>query len=126
MTSTAASLATEFQFSLPRGLVHNGITHRTGKMRLANARDELVAKNNPHVRAYPDYLTLALLSQVITELGSLESVSAEDLENLFTQDLAYLREFYNRINQAGTTEFPVQCPACQHQFKAELVLAGEL
>jgi hypothetical protein len=94
-------------------------------MRLATARDELVAHKHRHVQAYPEYLMLVLLSQVITQLGTLESVSPDDLENLLTQDLAYLRELYNRINQTGSAQLPVQCPQCNHQFQTELVLSGE-
>jgi hypothetical protein len=122
----APPLLTQFSFTLPRGLVdRNGVAHQQGVMRLATARDELVAQKHRHVQAYPEYLMLVLLSQVITQLGSLEVVSPDDLENLFTQDLAYLREFYNRINQSGTAQLPVQCPQCSHQFETELVLSGE-
>lgn len=121
------SLLTEFNFLLPRGLVdRSGVTHRHGVMRLATARDELVARKHRHVQAYPDYLLLVLLAQVITQLGTLETVAPEDLENLFTPDLAYLRELYNRINQVGSTRVPMQCPQCSHQFATELALAGEL
>jgi len=119
-------LMTEFSFTLPRGLVDsNGVVHRHGVMRLATARDELVAHKHRHVQAYPEYLMLVLLSQVITQIGSLDSVSPEDLENLFTPDLAYLREFYNRVNQTGSAKLPIQCPQCNHQFQTELVLSGE-
>lgn len=119
-------LITEFNFSLPRGLVDRlGVTHRNGVMRLATARDELVAHNHRHVRAYPEYLMLVLLSQVITSLGTMEEITPDDLENLFTQDLSYLREFYSRVNQSGSTEIPVQCPQCNHHFGLELSLLGE-
>lgn len=112
---------------LPRGLVDSGgVVHRLGVMRLATARDELVAHKHRHVQSYPEYLMLVLLSQVITQLGTLEAVSPEDLENLFTQDLAYLREFYNRINQNGSAKLPIQCPQCNHQFQTDFVLSGEL
>ncbi len=121
------SILTEFNFMLPRGLVDtHGTVHQTGTMRLATARDELVAHKHRHVQAYPEYLMLVLLSQVITQLGTLEAVSPEDLENLFTQDLAYLRELYNRINQTGSAKLPAQCPQCNHSFHTDLVLAGEL
>jgi hypothetical protein len=120
-------LQTEFSFLLPRGLVDaTGTVQRAGRMRLATARDELLAHKHRHVQAYPEYLMLVLLSQVIVELGTLETVSPEDLENLFTQDLAYLREFYNRVNQVGNAKLPVHCPQCSHHFETELVLAGEL
>jgi len=66
-----------------------------------------------------------LLSRVITRLGSLSSVTPEVLEGLFTRDLAYLREFYNRLNQQGDAYIPVQCPQCSTQFSVELSLSGE-
>lgn len=119
-------LLTEFHFMLPRGWVDaQGVTHRHGVMRLATARDELTAHRHRQVQTYPEYLLLVLLSQVITQLGSQPRVSPEELEGLFTQDLAYLREFYNRVNQAGSAQIPTQCPQCEHQFQTELVLAGE-
>ncbi|MDX2099280.1 MAG: phage tail assembly protein [Leptolyngbyaceae cyanobacterium bins.59] len=123
----ADPLVTEFSFTLPRGLMDTrGAVHQHGSMRLATARDELIASKHRHVQAYPEYLMLVLLSQVITQLGTLETISPEDLENLFTQDLAYLRELYNRINQTGSVRLPVHCPQCNHQFQTDLVLSGEL
>lgn len=123
----ANPLQTEYSFVLPRGLVDSsGVVHRNGVMRLATARDELVAHKHRHVQVYPEYLTLVLLSQVITHLGALETVSPEDLENLFSQDMAYLRELYNRINQVGSLKLPTQCPQCNHRFETELALSGEL
>jgi hypothetical protein len=122
----ADSLRTEFNFYLPRGLVDStGIVHRQGMMRLATARDELVAYKHHQVQTYPEYLVLVLLSEVITQLGSLATVSPADLEGLFTQDLAYLRELYNRVNQTGSTKLPAQCPQCNHSFPVEFVLSGE-
>jgi hypothetical protein len=58
-------------------------------------------------------------------LGSLTEITPELLENLFSRDLAYLREFYNRINQQGDVYLPVQCPQCRTNFQVELALAGE-
>ena len=122
----STALLTEFNFRLPRGLVDaNGVVHQDGVMRLATARDELAARKHHLVQTYPDYLMLVLLAQVITHLGSLTSVTPEDLENLFTPDLAYLRELYNRVNQTGSAKLSTQCPQCHHQFQTELVLSGE-
>lgn len=124
--TVANILLTEFTFILPRGLVDaNGVIQQQGVMRLATARDELLAQKHRHVQAYPEYVTLVLLSQVITQLGTLEAVSPEDLENLFTQDLAYLRELYNRVNQVGSAKLSVHCPQCSHRFQTDMVLSGE-
>jgi hypothetical protein len=66
-----------------------------------------------------------MLAQVITRLGNFINLTPEILEDLFTVDLAYLREFYNRINQSGEAHIPAQCPQCQHAFNLELSSAGE-
>lgn len=117
---------TEFTFTLPRGLIDaQGNLHRQGIMRLATARDEIQVQGDRRVQENPAYAMLVMLSRVITRLGSLSTVTPDHLEELFTLDIAYLREFYSRINQQGTAYMPVQCPQCAHAFKAELTLVGE-
>ena len=119
-------LVSEFSFTLPRGLVDgSGQIHRQGTMRLATGRDELAVLRDRQAQAYPGYGTLVMLARVITQLGSLETVDPAQLEGLFTQDLGYLREFFNRINQQGSTQVPAHCPQCDHDFAVELALAGE-
>lgn len=116
----------EFDFTLPRGLVDlQGGVHRQGAMRLATAKDEIYVQKDRRIRDNAGYGVLVMLSRVITRLGSLSSVTPELLEGLFTRDLAYLREFYNRINQDGDAYIPVQCPNCSSQFEVELSLSGE-
>lgn len=115
-----------FRFSLPKGFVDaQGQIHRQGLMRLATARDELVVQRDRRVQSDPVYGVLVMLSRVIIQLGELSDLTPELLEDLFTRDLAYLREFYNRINQQGDVLIPVQCPQCQQQFQVELALSGE-
>jgi len=117
---------TEFDFTLPKGLVDSqGGVHRQGVMRLATAKDEMFVQKDRRVRDEPAYGALIMLSRVITRLGGLNSLNPELLENLFTLDLAYLRDFYNRINGEGNIFFPVQCPECNHQFQVEMALSGE-
>jgi hypothetical protein len=119
-------LHTEFKFILPRGLIDTqGDVHRQGVMRLATAKDEIYVQKDRRVQMEPAYGVLVMLSQVITGLGTLSSVTPELLEGLFTLDLSYLREFYNRINQEGDAYIPVQCPQCSSQFSVELSLSGE-
>jgi len=125
--SSPSVFVTEFDFTLPRGLVdESGAVHRQGVMRLATAKDELMTQKDRRVRNDSAYTILVMLSRVITRLGSLATVTPERLENLFTQDLAYLRELYNRINQQGEASLLVECPACNHQFEVEFALSGEL
>jgi hypothetical protein len=117
---------TEFEFTLPKGLVDlKGNVHRQGKMRLSTAKDELALQKNSQIQDSDAYGVLIRLSQVITCLGDLSSITPSLLENLFILDLAYLREFYNRINQNNDASVIAQCPKCSYKFKTELVLAGE-
>jgi len=119
-------LETEFRFMLPKGWIDpEGKVHHQGMMRLAIARDELAVQRDSRVQVDPGYGVLVMLARVITRLGDRTTVTPELLEHLFTRDLAYLREFYNQINQQGSALLPVQCPKCQSDFKVELAFAGE-
>ncbi|AKG20501.1 hypothetical protein [Calothrix sp. 336/3] len=119
-------LTTEFDFFLPRGLIdEKGNIHRHGVMRLATAKDEIAVSKDRRIQDSTAYTALVMLSRVIVRLGDLSQCSPELLENLFSLDLGYLREFYNRINQQGNIDIPVHCPQCNHRFQTELVLSGE-
>lgn len=120
------ALRTEFDFTLPRGLIDSqNRVHRHGVMRLATAKDEIFVQKQRKVQDNPAYAVLVMLSQVITRLGSLNSVSPDLLEELVILDIAYLREFYNQVNQQGNAYIPAHCPNCNTQFKVEIELAGE-
>jgi hypothetical protein len=120
-------LQTEFEFTLPRGYIdREGNLHRSGVMRLATAMDEIVPLQDRRVRDNQAYLVIILLARVVTRLGSLTSVDTEVIENLFAADLAYLQALYRRINEEGTSLFPVTCPACQTKFEVDLANLGEL
>jgi len=101
------------------------MVHRDGVMRLATARDELVVERDRTAQTQPGYADLIMLSRVITHLGTLSDLPPSSLEELFTVDLAYLREFYNRINQSNQAHIPTECPQCRHTFAVEFTLAGE-
>ena len=114
-------LRTEFEFELPRGYVdRSGTVHRSGSMRLATARDELVPLHDDRVRENPAYLTVVLLGRVITRLGTLDEVHAGIIENMFASDVAFLQDLYRRVNQEGHTRAGVACPACQHEFAVDI------
>jgi hypothetical protein len=121
------SIQTEFEFTLPRGYVdESGNVHREGVMRLATAMDEIAPLRDPRVRANQAYLVIILLSRVITKLGSLTTIHPGIIEKLFAADLAYLQELYRRINEQGTSDLPITCPECQHEFEVDLAdLGGE-
>jgi hypothetical protein len=118
---------TEFEFVLPRGYVdQEGNAHSEGVMRLATAADEILPLKDPRVQSNPTYLVVILLSRVITRLGSLEVINPKVIEGLFASDLAYLQDFYNRINGNGTRSLKVICPHCQQGFEVEPERLGEL
>jgi hypothetical protein len=114
-------LRTEFSFVLPRGYVDSaGTIHREGVMRLATARDELVPLRDDRVRENPAYMTVVLLGRVVTRLGTIDSIHAGHIEDLFASDLAFLQDLYRRVNQEGHTRAAVTCPACEHQFAVDI------
>lgn len=116
-----APLRTEFAFVLPRGFVdESGTVHREGVMRLATARDEILPQRDPRVRENEAYLTVILLSRVITRLGSLARIDPGVVEGMFASDLAFLQDLYRRVNQEGTSQASVTCPSCHHEFAVEL------
>jgi hypothetical protein len=117
----ADPLRTTFEFELPRGYVDGGgSVHRTGTMRLATARDELVPLADDRVRANPAYLTVVLLARVVERIGSITEVHAGVIENLFASDLAFLQDLYRRVNQEGHARAEVTCPACSKEFTVDL------
>lgn len=118
-------LRTEFEFELPRGYLHSdGTLHRRGRMRLATARDELRPQMDVRVKENPAYLSVVLLSQVITELGTITDVHAGVVEQMYATDVAFLQDFYRRINSEGHTRAGVTCPACETAFEIDLAGGG--
>ena len=85
------TLQTEHEFTLPQGYVDDeGTLHKEGRMRLATAADEIKPLKDPRVQSNSSYLTIILLSRVVTELGDLETVDPDVIESLFVTDLEYL------------------------------------
>ena len=120
------ALQTEYEFTLPKGYIDDeGNLHKAGIMRLATAADEILPMKDPRVQSNPAYLTMILLSRVVTKLGTLSEVNPRIIESLFVTDLAYLQEFYRRINEQGNTKVKVTCPKYEHEFEAELAGPGE-
>lgn len=119
-------LSPEFSFTLPKGLLDDqNRLHRRGLMRLATARDEIYVQKQSSVQNNSAYGFLVMLSRVISRLGNLTSVTPAVLERLTIRDIAYLREFYNRVNEQGEAHIPAECPHCQAQFAVDLNLSGE-
>jgi hypothetical protein len=114
------SFMTQFEFTLPRGYVDkDGVVHKKGVMRLATAKDEILPLQDYRVQNNRAYLVIILLSRVIEQLGSLKSINPSIIESLFSVDLAYLQDFYRRINEEGTAMIKAKCPESGHQFEVD-------
>lgn len=114
-------MQTEFEFELPKGYVdHNGEVHKKGIMRLATAADEILPMRDQRVQQNAGYLTIILLSRVVTKLGNVSVINTRVIENLFTMDLAYLQDMYQRINMSEMPSYKVGCPHCGQNFEVPL------
>ena len=112
---------TEFEFTLPMGYRDpQGGIHRSGLMRLATARDEIIPLQDPRVRKNQGYLIVVLLSRVITTLGEVRTITADMIESLYAEDLRYLQALYQQINRSGTADLEVSCPHCSGGFHLDL------
>lgn len=112
---------TEFKFTLPKGFVDkDGVLHREGIMRLATAKDEIAPLQDYRVQANRAYLVIILLSRVIVKLGSIDHIRPDNIESLFSSDLAYLQDFYRKINEEGSAMLPAKCPSCGHEFELDM------
>lgn len=113
-----SELITEFEFELPKGYKdENGDIHKTGMMRLATAADEILPLRDSRVVANPGYLTIILLSRVITSLGTLKNIRPTTIEKLFSSDLAFLQDMYQRINAQDELMETCVCPECGCRFE---------
>jgi hypothetical protein len=113
-------LQTEHEFTLPLGFVDaDGNLHRDGVMRLATGADEILPLADPRVQRNPAYLSVILLSRVVTRLGSLDAVTPKTIESLFAADVECLQQFYNAINRLDGGGGQVRCPECRHEFAPE-------
>jgi hypothetical protein len=120
---------TEVEFTLPRGYMDDsGMLQREGVMRLATAADEILPLKDPRVQANPAYLTVIVLSRVVTKLGDLPDINPRIVENLFASDVSYLQSLYQKINTNGNGNGhkKVTCPGCSEEFDVEDQLLGEV
>ena len=118
-------IQTEYEFTLPKGYVdEDGSLHKQGTMRLATAADEILPLKDPRVKNNPAYLTVILLSRVVTRLGTLEDVNPRIIESFFVSDLAYLQELYRRVNGDGELSLETTCPNCNEKVGISLSMGG--
>jgi hypothetical protein len=92
-----------------------GTLHRNGVMRLATADDEILALQDHRVQSKAGYLPIVSLSRVVTRLGTLDVISTDVIEELFSADFVYLQSMYKEIN--GIDETPSN-PASQSSRSA--------
>ena len=117
---------TEHEFTLPKGHVDaEGNVHRTGIMRLSTAADEILPLQDPRVKQNPAYLLIILLSRVVIKLGTVKQITPKTIEELFTEDLRYLQDFYNEINESQEHHVEARCPKCTHVFSIGVPRLGE-
>ena len=120
-------MQTIYEFTLPKGYVDtNGEVHRRGKMRLATAGDEISATRDPRVLSNPSYLTVVVLSKVVTELEGVDMVTPTLIEKLFTADMAFLQDMYQKINNVEPVMLKVVCPDCgkEHEVPVNFTREG--
>ena len=104
---------TEYEVELQSGYGDSiGDVHKRGKMRLATAGDEIAATRDPRVLSKPSFLTIVILSKVITELEGMDAIVPNIIERFFTADLAFLQDMYQRINSIEPPTMTVVCPDC--------------
>ena len=114
-------MQTEHPFSLPRGYVDaHGTVHRDGVMRLATARDEIEPLRDAAVRANQAYLSVPLLSRVVTRIGTVTEITPDVVEGLFAADFDHLQRLYERLNTDGDMVGAITCPGCQERFEVDL------
>lgn len=120
-------IKTEFSFVLPR--TSDKIASETpkirGTMRLVKVKDILDVSRDSRVKDTPSYFYVVLLSRVIVRLGKEKIINSKVIENLSTENFAFLVDFMNEINHKILSIFPVKCEKCSSHYSGEVVLAGE-
>ena len=61
-----------------------------------------------------------VLSKVVTELEGIPIISPNIIERLFTADLAFLQDMYQRINDVEPPVMKVVCPHCGEEMDVPL------
>jgi hypothetical protein len=70
---------------------------------------------------------IILLSRVVTKIGDKTLITPEIIENLFSTDLAFLQEFYRKVNEeGGAPKHHIGCPKCGHEMDVDMVTGALL
>lgn len=103
----------EITFILPLGYEDDdGMIHRKGKMRMATALDEIEVNNDDRTEFNQRFRDLFMLSRVIINIGDIQNISTEVMENLYEADFIFLQMLYNRLNRNNNESVIVRCPYC--------------
>ena len=94
-------------------------------MRFATPADEILPLKHPRVQQNPAYLSVVLMTRVITRLGDLPVIDNKLIEKLPSADMAYLQNLYQQINAVEPVRVEVTCPSCGEKFKIEVPPLGE-
>ena len=120
------TLHTMFSFTLPCGYVdETGTLHRDGVMCRATALDEVEPLHDSRVQANQAYVSILLLSRVISRLGTISPVPPSVVERLYSTDFSYLQDLYVRINDLGTNLIVTRCPHCGTRFELDVDRSAE-
>ena len=80
---------------------------------------------------FQDMDRIVFAGDSVTDMGSVNPVGeglfdnlghsyVRVIENLFTMDLAYLQDMYQRINMSEMPHYQLTCPHCNQQFEVPL------
>ena len=65
----------------------DGTLHKRGIMRLATAADEILPMRDQRVQQNPGYLSIILLTRVITKLGDVRGIDTRVLSKDYLQQI---------------------------------------
>jgi hypothetical protein len=90
-------------------------------MRLATAADEILPAKDMRCQSNPAYITVLILSRVITKLGNLQHEKNEItplvIESLPIADFKHLMAVYQKHNDGS--KIAVDCPKCNNKFEID-------
>lgn len=117
----------EYHFVLPKGTgIKTESGHKvSGTMRLLKVKDIVSIERDSTVQKNNGFFYVVLLSKVITQLGSENSVNRNTIEKLNPVDFAFLVDFMHEINHQIIKKISLRCPNCQHEYIGEFEQLGE-
>lgn len=120
-------IRTEFRFVLPKGKQSEDEKPKKirGVMRLIKVKDLIDIHRDNRVRENSAYFYVVLLSKVIIKLDDIKMMNTRVIENLSTENFAFLVDFMNEINHKVLSTFPVKCPSCSTIYTGDVTLVGE-